>query len=47
MLLAESEEDLQKVVNEFYNACKRRNIKVISGKSMPLMTERREGEVTD
>ncbi len=32
VLLAESEGDLQRVVNEFYNVCKRRKLKVNAGK---------------
>ncbi len=33
MLLAESEGDLQRVVNEFYSICKRRKLKVNAKKS--------------
>ncbi len=33
MLLAESEGDLQRVVNELYSVCKRRKLKVNAGKS--------------
>ncbi len=32
-MLAESEGDLQRVVNEFYSICKRRKLKVNAGKS--------------
>ncbi len=47
MLLAEGEENLQRVVNEFYNVCKRRRLKVKAGKSTVMVSERREGEVID
>ncbi len=43
----QSEEDLQRVVNEFYNVCKRRKLKVNAGKSKVMVFERREGEVID
>ncbi len=33
VLLAEGEEDLQRVVNEFYSVCKRRKLKVNAGQS--------------
>ncbi len=45
--LAESEGDLQRVVNEFYSVCKRRKLKVNAGKSMVMVFERREVEVVD
>ncbi len=41
MLLAESEGDLQRVVNEFHSVCKRRNLKVNAGKSKVMVFERR------
>ncbi len=47
MLLAESEEDLQRVVNEFYSVHKRRKLKVNAGKSKVILFERREVEVVD
>ncbi len=47
MLLAESEVSLQRVVNEFYSVCKRRNLKVNTGKSKVMVFERREEEVID
>ncbi len=47
MLLAESEGDLQRVVNEFYSVCKRRKHKVNAEKSKRMVFERREEEVTD
>ncbi len=45
MLLAESEVDLQRVVNEFFGVCKRRKLKVNTGKSKVMVFERREEEV--
>ncbi len=45
MLLAESEGDLQRVVNEFYSICKRRKLKVNAKKSKVMVFERREVEV--
>ncbi len=47
MLLAESEGDLQRVVNEFYSVCKRRKLKVNAGKSKVMVSESREEEVID
>ncbi len=47
VLLAESEGDLQRVVNEFYSVCKRRKIKMNAGKSKVMVFERREEEVVD
>ncbi len=47
VLLAESEGDLQRVVNEFYSVCKRRKVKVNAGKSKVMVFERREEEVID
>ncbi len=46
MLLAESEGDLQRVVNEFCSVCKRRKLKVNTGKSKVMVFERKE-EVID
>ncbi len=43
-LLAESKGALQRVVNEFYSACKRRKFKVNAGKSKVMAFERREEE---
>ncbi len=37
VLLAESEGDLQRVVNEFYSVCKRRRLKVNAGKSKVMV----------
>ncbi len=45
VLLAESEGDLQRVVNEFFSVCKRRKLKVNAGKSKVMVFERREEEV--
>ncbi len=42
MLLAESEGDLQRVVNEFFSVCKGRRLKVNAGKSYMMVFERRE-----
>ncbi len=39
-MLAESEGDLQRVVNEFYCVCKRRKLKVNAGKSKVMVFER-------
>ncbi len=47
VLLAESEGDLQRVVNEFYSVCKRRKLKVNAGKSKVMVFEWREVEVID
>ncbi len=47
MLLAESEGDLQRIVNEFYSVCKRRKLKVNTRKSKVMVFERREEEVID
>ncbi len=47
MLLAESEGDLQRIVNKFYSVCKRRKLKVNAGKSEVMVFERREEEVID
>ncbi len=47
VLLAESEVDLQRVVNEFYSVCKRRKLKVNAGKGKVMVFERREEEVID
>ncbi len=42
MLLAESEGDLQRVVNVFCSVCKRRKLKVNAGKSKVMVL--REGK---
>ncbi len=47
VLLAESEGNLQRVVNEFYSVCKRRKLKVNAGKSKVIVFERRVVEVVD
>ncbi len=47
VLLAESKRDLQSVVNDFYNVCKRRKLKLNTGKSKVMVFERREEEVID
>ncbi len=45
--MAESEGDLQRVVNELYSVCKRRKLKVNAGKSKVMVFRRREEEVVD
>ncbi len=47
VLLVESEGDLQRVVNKFCSVCKRRKLKVNTGKSKVMMFVRREEEVID
>ncbi len=47
MLLAESEGDLQRAVNELFSVCKRRTLKVNAGKSKVMVFERREEEIID
>ena len=47
VLFAESEQELQRVVNEFYNVCMRRNLKVNCDKSKVMVFERRKVEVID
>ncbi len=47
LLLAESKGDLQRVVNKFYSVCKRRKLKVNTGKSMVIVFKRREEEMID
>ncbi len=42
VLLAESEGDLQRVVNEFFSVCKRRKFKVNAGKIKMMVLERGE-----
>ncbi len=45
VLLAESDGDLQRVVNEFFSVWKRRKLKVNAEKSKVMVCERREEEV--
>ncbi len=47
VLLAESEGDLHRVVNEFHSVCKRREIKVNAEKSKVMVFERREEKLID
>ena len=47
VLLAESKEELQKVVNEFCRVCERRKLKVNAGKSKVMVFERKRSEVVD
>ncbi len=42
VLLSESEGDLQRLVNESYSVCKRRKLKVNTGKSKVIVFERRK-----
>ncbi len=42
VLLAESEKNLQKLVNKFSNVCERRKLKVNVGKSKVMVFEKRE-----
>ncbi len=42
VLLAESERDLKKLVNEFSNVCERRKLKVNVGKSKVMVFEKRK-----
>ena len=44
-VFVESEEELQRVVDEFYSVCTRWKLKVIVGKSKVMVFERREAEV--
>jgi len=46
-LIAESEEDLQKLVNVFDSVCKRRKLKVNVSKSKVMVFERKKIEVID
>ncbi len=47
MLLAQSEGNLQRVVKKFYSVCKRRKLKMNTGKKTVMVFERREEEVID
>ncbi len=47
VLLAESEKDLQKLINEFSNVCVRRKLKVTVGKSKVMVFEKRKSEVIE
>ncbi len=47
VLLPESEWDFQRVVNEFYSVCKKRKLKVNTGKSKMMVFERRGEEVVN
>ena len=47
LLFAESEEDFQRMGNEFYSVCMRRKLKVNTGKSKVMAFERTEVEVDD
>ena len=47
VLFAKGEEELQRVVCEFYSVCTRRKLKMNAGKSKVVVSERREVEVVD
>ena len=47
VLLAESEEKLQRVVEELYSVCMSRKLKGNAGKSKGILFERREAEMVD
>ena len=47
VLMAESESELQKIVDEFNMVCKRRKLKVNEGKSKVMVFERRKSDVID
>ncbi len=47
MLLAKSEGELQRVVDQFYSVCVRRKLRVIIGKSINMVSERKEIEMVD
>ncbi len=47
VLLAESERELQREVDQFHNVCSRRKLRVHAGKSKAMVFERREVEVVD
>ncbi len=46
-LMAESERELQRVVDQFHNVCSRRKLRVNAGKSKVMVFERREVELVD
>ncbi len=47
VLIAESESDLQKLINVFNSVCKRWNLKVNINKSEVIVFERSKSEVVD
>ncbi len=47
VLLAESEKELQRVVDQFHSVCSGRKLRVNAGKSNVIVFERREVEVVD
>ncbi len=47
VLLAESERELQRIVDKFYNVCVRRKLKLNVGKSKVMVFKRNEMEVVD
>ncbi len=44
VLLAESERDLQRMVDQFHSVCSRRKLRVNAGKSKVMVFERQEVE---
>ncbi len=44
-LLAESERELQRVVDQFHSVCSRRKLRVNAGRSKVMVFERKEVEV--
>ncbi len=47
VLLAESERELQRVVDQFHSVCSRRKLRVNAGKSKVMEFERKEVEMVD
>ena len=47
VLFAESEMELQRVMDEFYSVCTRRKLKVNAGKSKAMVFERRAVEMVE
>ncbi len=47
LLLAESERELQRVVDQFHSVCSRRKLRVNAGKSKGMVFERKEVEVVN
>ena len=47
MLFAESEEEFERVVDEYFSVCKRRELKVNAGKSKVMVFERTQAKVVD
>ncbi len=47
VLLAESERELQRVVDQFHSVCRRKKLRVNAGKSKVMIFERKEVEVVN